>query len=150
MGEKKRCNIRSFLNTSTPFPIYGLFLLHFSTSSFSYVFIVSWPHRSFQGCCWVATPLNWHPWIACFLPFLQPHDLRAQPAGSVRNNKVLLCHGVIFIPSMRHQKFRWKGRMTGRELRMTFVVVAHELEVVPNTTFKTSLYKFVCVFLLDG
>ena len=43
--------------------------------------------------------------------------------------------------------------MTGRELRMTFVVVvvvARELEVVPNTTFKTSLYKFVCVFLLDG
>ena len=40
--------------------------------------------------------------------------------------------------------------MTGRELRMTFVVVvvvvvARELEVVPNTTFKTSLYKFVRV-----
>ena len=44
--------------------------------------------------------------------------------------------------------------MTGRELRMTFVVVvvaavvARELEVVPNTTFKTSLYKCVCVFFL--
>ena len=44
--------------------------------------------------------------------------------------------------------------MTGRELRMTFVVVvvvavvARELEVVPNTTFKPSLYKFVCVFFL--
>lgn len=46
MDEKKRCNIRSFLNTSTLFPIDGLFLLHFSTSSFSYVFY-----------CFMAPPL---------------------------------------------------------------------------------------------